>query len=58
MNVRLEKQQAYFVGVFGVDVVFDALSTWLFDVFRRDLYQVGNSRLGKDSISDCASIQR
>lgn len=29
-----------FVGVFGVDVIFDRLRAGLFEVLRRDLYQI------------------
>lgn len=48
---------AHFVSVFGVNVVFDAFSAWLFDVFRRNLNQVGNGCLGKESVSGYASDQ-
>ena len=46
---------AHFVSVFGVNIVFDAFSAWLFDVFRRNLNQVGNGCLGKERVSGYSS---
>ncbi len=37
--------EAYFVGIFCVQIVFDALSTWFLEILRENLDQVRDGGL-------------